>query len=900
MPATRAGGDKVMIQSQRSLATRNLHLGFGLILLAWLAFVAAFSWVSWQVEKREAAAELSLLSELASKSIYAYFANFETHLRVLSQDIAAAGDTLNPARTHALLKRFKEINPEFANANISNLEGQILASAVWSPDMSLPNVGKQESFLLAREALQSGQPFHIGRPYIGQIIQQWGIPLRYALRDKHGELRYILNATLPLAEQQSYWQSLPLSDNTVFGILRDDGYLLSRYPVPARTDLEVVYGKPRVGGLLAYLQAHHFPESGVTEAVTSLSGLNNIFSFRRLPQYPLTFFVAKPIPTLRATWWQRTQPFYLLVVVFLASGLGVYYWTIQRQLRRETEERQQEEKFRSIYEGSHDAIVLLSEHGFFDCNQRALEIFGLKDKAELLAHHPSEFSPPVQPDGQDSLTASNQKIARALQQGTIDFEWRHRRKNGEEFPAEVVLSTFTYGGARVLQATVRDITKHKAAQQQVEFLAYHDALTGLPNRVLSKDRFELAISYAEREQTKVALAFLDLDNFKTINDSLGHVVGDALLQAVATRLKECLRDTDTLSRLGGDEFLIVLGGLSDLDTIAQLAEKILARLTESFAVEGHELSTSLSMGVAVYPDDGKDYDSLLQKADTAMYQSKEAGRNTYRFYTEQMNVDAIEHLQIRNSLRKGLERGEFVLHYQPQFDLNTHAIVGAEALIRWRHPEFGLMAPGRFISIAEDSGRIVEIGEWVLREACRQATAWHQTGLPEIVVAVNLSAMQFKRGDLEQSVIRALTESGLAPHLLELEMTESILIQDTERVLTTVQRLKSLGVKLSIDDFGTGYSSLSYLKTFAVDKLKIDQSFVRDMADDPNDAAIVRAIIQMAKSLNLKTIAEGVETGRNIEMLRLQRCDEAQGYYFSRPIPAAEFERYLAEDRPPF
>lgn len=454
-------------------------------------------------------------------------------------------------------------------------------------------------------------------------------------------------------------------------------------------------------------------------------------------------------------------------------------------------------------------------------------------------------------------------------------------------------------GRSYVISTAEDISERKAAQKQIEFLAYHDALTGLPNRLLAQDRYELAASYADREKNKVALVFLDLDNFKIINDSLGHAVGDALLTMVATRLRKCLRDTDTLSRQGGDEFLILLGGMVDFEAISVVVEMILTRLIEPFAIEGNELSTSLSIGIAVYPDDGEDYDTLLKKADTAMYQSKDAGRNTYRFFTEQMNVDAVEHLQIRNNLRKGLKRGEFVLHYQPQIDLGTNAVIGAEALIRWNHPQLGMVLPGRFITIAEESALIVPLGEWILLEACRQAVAWRKAGLPELVMAVNLSSVQFKRGNLEKSVIHALSASGLDPTLLELELTESILIQDAETVLGRVQRLKSLGVKLSIDDFGTGYSSLSYLKRFSVDKLKIDRSFIRDMTDDPNDAVIVRTIIQMARNLNLKTVAEGVETERQAELLRLQHCDEAQGYHFARPMPADEFERYLSAIKPP-
>ncbi|HCY15138.1 MAG TPA: hypothetical protein DHV21_04035 [Curvibacter sp.] len=453
---------------------------------------------------------------------------------------------------------------------------------------------------------------------------------------------------------------------------------------------------------------------------------------------------------------------------------------------------------------------------------------------------------------------------------------------------------FENGEFRGYRGIGTDITERKTSEHQIAFLAYHDALTGLPNRVLLEDRLQQAMAHADRSQTRLALLFLDLDNFKQINDSLGHATGDTLLQEVAVRLGECVRDTDTISRQGGDEFIILLSDLQDPDASLPVLAKIIGRLQDPFMADGNELSTSVSIGVAIYPTDGRDFESLRKKADMAMYRAKEAGRNTYRFFDEAMNFEAVEHLVIRNGLRRALERDELVLHYQPQIDLVSGRIIGAEALIRWQHPELGLVSPARFIHIAEESGMIVPIGEWVLNTACRQAVAWQQAGLPELVVAVNLSAVQFRRGNVEQDVVSALERSGLAPTLLELELTESILIQNVEQVLATVKGLKRLGVKLSIDDFGTGYSSLSYLKRFDIDKLKIDQSFIRDLATDPDDAAIVHAIVQMAHSLNLQAIAEGVENAAMLQQLRDFGCDEAQGYYFARPMPAEEFERYLA------
>lgn len=570
--------------------------------------------------------------------------------------------------------------------------------------------------------------------------------------------------------------------------------------------------------------------------------------------------------------------------------------------RKQAEEIQQlntsllasEKYLRTIIDAALDGFIRMDEAGLVtEWNLGSERIFGYSRADALGKPLDSLIIPPA------TREAHRNELKHFLKTGVGSvlgkrIEITAMRADGGEFPAEMAIVATRSGEAVFLNTFLRDITERQAVQKKIEFLAHHDVLTGLPNRLLTKNNMEQAILMAERETSKVALMFLDLDKFKAINDCLGHVIGDGLLKGVAERLRECLRDTDTLSRQGGDEFLIVLNNVRDTKSISVVAEKILERLEKPFEIDHHELSISLSIGIAVYPDDGKDFDTLLQQSDTAMYQAKESGRNTHRFHTDQMNIDAVEYLRMHNGLRHALERGEFVLHYQPQISLATGAVLGAEALIRWHHPELGILPPGRFISVAEESGLIVPIGDWVLREACRQAVAWRKAGLPELLIAVNLSTVQFKRGDVLKSVTQALAESGLDPAWLELELTESILIKDTEKVLATLQRLKSLGVKLSIDDFGTGYSSLSYLKRFNVDKLKIDQSFVRDMAHDPNDAAIVRAIIQMAKSLNLTTIAEGVEDERQLALLRLQHCDEVQGYYFAKPMPADEFESFMA------
>ena len=476
-----------------------------------------------------------------------------------------------------------------------------------------------------------------------------------------------------------------------------------------------------------------------------------------------------------------------------------------------------------------------------------------------------------------------------------DFSYQIRVPSGElrwcSISGKPVFEDGVFQGYR---GTGSDITERRQTEQRIEFLAYHDPLTGLPNRVLLEDRLEQAIAQAERKHDSLALVFMDLDNFKKINDSLGHAAGDALLREVAQRLKQCVRDTDTISRQGGDEFVLILGGLHGSEGCLPVLTKVMERLQEPYVCEGNELSTSVSLGVALYPQDGDSFDILRKKADMAMYRAKEAGRNTYRFFDEAMDDEAVEHLLMRSGLRRAIERGEFVLHYQPQVDIASGRVIGAEALLRWEHPEFGLVYPDRFIPVAEDSGLIVPIGTWVIQEACQQAMRWQQAGLPKLVMAVNLSAVQFRHGAIENTVAQALADSKLMPALLELELTESILLQDAEQVTAAVQRLKWLGVQLAIDDFGTGYSSLSYLKRFDIDKLKIDRSFVRDLATDADDAAIVRAIIQMARSLGLKVIAEGVETAELLQLLRGFGCDEAQGYHYARPMPAADFALYLA------
>lgn len=597
----------------------------------------------------------------------------------------------------------------------------------------------------------------------------------------------------------------------------------------------------------------------------------------------------------------RLAPYFLyalLAVGSLAFIMLLWNYLLRRRVTARTSELVIALQALKSSEQHYQALVGTSPVGVYETdvdgrylfvNERGRKMLGVPQKQLL----DDGWKNILHPDDRDEISASwNEAVRQRL---PFQQEIRFRRPDKSVLWA-LMQATPVQNPDNPLTGyigTFTDISAQKASEQRIEFLAYHDPLTGLPNRLLIRDHYEMALAHADRTGSHAALLVLDLDHFKNINDSLGHPVGDEMLCAVALLLRTCVRETDTISRQGGDEFLVLLADLSSTDDAANIAAKILDQLSRPIALEQHELSISLSIGIGMHPEDGRDFDTLLKKADTAMYHAKESGRNAFHFFTSQMNADAIHTLMLRSNLARALERNEFVLYYQPQVDLASGDIIGAEALIRWQHPELGLVPPIQFISIAENSGLIVPIGDWVIQEACRQAAAWRSTGLAELTMAVNLSAIQFKRGNLENTVATALASSGFNPERLELELTESILIQDTENVLNIVQRLKSLGVKLSIDDFGTGYSSLAYLRRLDVDKLKIDQSFVRDLNDDLEDATIVRAIIQMARSLNLRTIAEGVENQLLMDILRRENCDEAQGYHLGRPMPANEFARHM-------
>ena len=483
---------------------------------------------------------------------------------------------------------------------------------------------------------------------------------------------------------------------------------------------------------------------------------------------------------------------------------------------------------------------------------------------------------------------------RVEQDGGWHGEVWTRRKNGEDFPSWASISLVRNREGQICNyfSIFTDITERKAAEERIHYLAYYDDLTGLPNRRLLYKLTDQALTEARRNRLHGALLFVDLNRFKPINDSLGHGVGDRLLQQVAERLRNAVRTEDVVARLGGDEFVVALYDISRREHAAMVAQKVIAALDTPFLIDGHELRVGVAIGISVYPRDGFETETLLRMADIAMYRSKETGQDGYTFYSREMNQRALERLRIESGLRHGIEQNELLLHYQPKIDIATGHIVGVEALVRWQHPDLGLMPPDAFIPIAEESGLIVHLSSWVLQAALQQTRAWNDAGLPGIRVAINLSARDFSTG-LVARLQALLQEHGVPPNRIELEITEGMLTHSSDEVIAMMGSLTALGVSLALDDFGTGYSSLAYLKRFPIDTLKIDRSFVTGIPQDGNDCAIAGAIISMAQRLGHRVIAEGVETREQLEFLRSLGCQEIQGHYFSPAVPAAKFESML-------
>ena len=554
--------------------------------------------------------------------------------------------------------------------------------------------------------------------------------------------------------------------------------------------------------------------------------------------------------------------------------------------------REAERRYRSLFDNAIEGIFRTTPEGqYLDANPALARIYGYETVADL-ARSLCDIRAQLYVDPERRTEFMRIIKARGLISG---FESQVYRKDGQIIwiSENARAVTDEHGVVQHYEGTVEDITERKLYEKRIEQQANYDTLTGLANRSLLNDRLQQSIMTAALYGTRLAVIFVDLDRFKYINDSLGHHVGDQLLCEMSRRLSSCVREGDTVSRLGGDEFVLLLNGLGDVDAVASLMERLLDEITLPWITQSGQFDVTSSIGIALYPDDGGDAQTLLKHADSAMYRAKELGRNNFQFFTEELNAMMTERLELETGLRRALERNQFCLYYQPRVDIRTGAITGAEALLRWRVSDQEMMQPGKFIPVAEETGLIVPIGEWALREACQQNLAWQQAGLSPLVVAVNVSLRQFQRDDFLQTVSSVLQQTGLAAAALELEVTESSVMHNAERLIDMLSNIRALGVHISVDDFGTGYSSLSYLKRFPVDRLKIDRSFVQDILVDKDSEAIVRTIIALGHNLGLKLVAEGVESAEQVAYLLANGCDELQGFYYGRPMPAHEFELLL-------
>jgi diguanylate cyclase (GGDEF)-like protein/PAS domain S-box-containing protein len=641
------------------------------------------------------------------------------------------------------------------------------------------------------------------------------------------------------------------------------------------------YVSPSSTAIIGYTPEEHYADPDLFLKVIHpddrviLKDLNLISGVNRIPISLRTFKKNGEI-----VWTEHRN-----VPIVDESGNILGFEGIARNITARKQVEEALEKYKLLSEHAGDIMLFFRLDGqIIEANEAAVKLYSYS-KQQILQMNIRDLRAP------ETKQQFDEHIALA-EKGTAFYETYHSRKDETVFPVEVSLQSAILGNEKVLIGIVRDITERKRAQATINHLAYHDVLTGLANRTLFYDRLTMEIARAHRSKHMMAIMFLDLDRFKYVNDMMGHAVGDMLLTSVGQKLKDCVRTTDTVARIGGDEFTIFLPEISRGEDAAKVAQKIISVLREPWKLSGGEFQITASIGIVLYPNDGENIDTLIKNADTAMYRAKEK-ENNYQFYTPDMNAKAVERMEMELALRKAYEQGNFILHYQPQVNISTGNIIGVEVLIRWQHPEKGMILPLEFIQLAEETGLIVPIGEWVLRTACKQSKAWQVAGFKPIILAVNISACQFSNIQLVEKVSEILDETGLNPSVLELEITESTAMKDVDFSVAMLKKLREMGINIAIDDFGTGYSSLNYLKRFPITTLKIDRSFVRDVMENPEDAAIVSTIIVLAKKLKFNVIVEGIETCLQKDFFLAQGCTMGQGYLYSKPVTEEEFEKLM-------
>jgi diguanylate cyclase (GGDEF)-like protein/PAS domain S-box-containing protein len=756
---------------------------------------------------------------------------------------------------------------------------------------------QQEPVNVAQEPyFQVHQPFDSGKPFVGKSVRnpksgQYELRFSRRLSLADGTFGGIVILSVDPSYFTSGYEHARLGEHGIAGLLEADGE----------------FSVMRSGDIVTFGQRVNYDAATRDDKLVSFKGSliesswDSVYRYTAtapLPGWPLTAIVGLAQDEQLSDFYQhrRTHLWEAGAASALLAMIVAVLFSLSWQLSKSRRRMQKiQETYHAASEASVDAFYVLDvlrdadgkifDFMVSDANLCASKLVGI-DKEALLGRALSEIFPSTQWD----ITLA--ELNTVMQTGvTSEMEWRNA---GPVLQAEWLYRQVVRVGDGVV-AILRDITERKRLETKIQFQATHDTLTGLANRNLLHDRLNQAIAQATRNDGVVWVVFVDLDRFKLVNDTLGHKAGDLFLVAISERLESVVRDADTVARLGGDEFVVVLQEIGVNNLSAHSVQRIMQVISQPLWIEDKEFSLNCSIGVATFPSDGETSGQLIERADIAMYRAKETGRNNFQFFTAEMNERLLERLRFEEALRSAVERGEFVLHYQPQVDLRSGKVIGAEALIRWQHPELGMVAPVRFIGLAEETGLIVPIGHWIIRTACEHNVAWPRAGFHNLRIAVNLSARQFSQPDLVQSIANVLTDTGLAAQDLEIELTEGLVMTDVENAIGILRDLKALGVQLAIDDFGTGYSSLAYLKRFPIDVLKIDRSFVNDIAESPDDATIVLSIISLAHNLRLHVIAEGVETAAQLAYLQKHGCDEMQGYYFSRPLPAEQFMQLLMD-----
>jgi len=860
--------------------------------LALLTYIGLMSWGLKQSHDRE--------FELAQHSQENLAKVLESHAAATVQKIDTVllatqlrlgerlqGERNDPRAINAALAKYLGLITESQSLRVANAEGAFIydaAGTLFSASI------RDRDYFLRNQADPSGQ-LVISDPIFARITHNWVITLSRRIDDRDGRFAGLVQAAVRADHFQDFYQGLKLGPGRTVALLDDQLRLVARFPeAPERL------GKPLGSPALRSLIAERRTEA-IYSAPSAVDGVERLFSLRKIGTHPLYVLVGWEYTEFMANWYRQVFWAGLSAVILALVLLGwVWVW-----LRTYDEARRLARGMTEAYEttvhrtralldslpdpawlSDRNSCMIAVNQSYCRASGKAEEAIVGRSVAEIW---PAEVAAEMSRQEAETLNSLQQRRRESVQ----DIADGSRRSY-EHISTPVLDSSGQLVG---VAGVARDITQIRQDEERIRDLAEHDALTTLPNRTQLHQRLTQALALTVGEQAGIALMFLDLDHFKNINDTLGHDVGDELLKQVAQRLRAHLDARDTVSRQGGDEFIVLLQQATGPAQVAQIAQRLIEVVSKPFQVGRHELQVGVSIGISTYPGDGVDIGSLLKNADTAMYQAKAAGGGAYQFFTAEMNAHIMVRVALENSLRQAIRNQEFELHYQPQVDGASGELLGLEALIRWNHPEQGPISPARFIPIAEEAFLINPIGEWVLREACRQARAWTDQGLAPRVMAVNLSAVQFRQQNLVDQVASALQASGLEARWLELEITESAFIHNTERIIELLAQLRGLGVKLSVDDFGTGYSSLGYLKRLPFDKIKIDQSFVRDLPGNPDDAAITRAIIGIAGSLHKEVIAEGVETAEQREFLLRQGCLSMQGYFFARPMPARALEAWL-------